>query len=69
MVEEEVEEDHLIPGHQTTAELLRAVGNIICPFTTMEVDYPSAHTTRYMPIRKIQVRVRDYKTVDWRFFK
>ena len=64
-----VEGDELIPRDQRTAELLRTVANTICPHTTMEVDYPSAHTTGYMPILDLQVRIRDDKTVDWRFFK
>ena len=69
VVEEEVEGDLLLPGDQMTAELLQTIANTICPHTTMEVDYPSAHSSGYMPILDIKIKVRDDKTIDWRFYK
>ena len=69
VVQEEVEGDLLIPADQRTAKIIGEIANTVCPFTTMEVDYPSAHASGYMPILDVMVKVLEDKTVDWRFYK
>ena len=50
IVEELVEEDRLVPWDSRTGELARELANTICPFLQMEVDYPSNHSSGWMPI-------------------
>jgi hypothetical protein len=48
---------------------MKEVANSVCPFTRVTVDYPSAHSSGFMPLLDIQVKVLEDKTVDWVFFK
>ena len=63
-----VEEDRM-KDDERTALLVTALSNTICPFIQMEVDYPSKHTSGWMPILNIQVRIAEDKSVDYKWYK
>ena len=50
VVEELVEEDKQVPGDRRMGELAKELANTNCPYVQMEVDYPSNHTSGWMPI-------------------
>ena len=64
----EVEGDTLMHGDHRTVLVIRDIANQVCQYTSLarvEVDYPSAHHSGFMPILDIQVRVREDKTRQW----
>ena len=69
VVEEEVEGDRQVPGDERTALILRDIANTVCPHTRLTVDFPSAHSSGWMPLLDLQVKMSEDKTVDWKLFK
>ena len=69
IVEELVEEDRLGPGDRRTGELARELANTICPYLQMEVDYPSNHSSGWMPILDLEVQMSSNKSINYRWYK
>jgi hypothetical protein len=69
VVETEVEVDRAVPGDRRTALVYKDIANSICPYTKVSVDFPSAHASGWMPLLDLQVRMRQDKTVDWKYYK
>ena len=68
VMEEEVEGDTLVPADERTARIVQDIANTVCQYTTMEVDYPSNHDDKWLPILDNRVRIEGGK-IDWTFYK
>ena len=68
VLEDEIENDRSIPADLRTAEILKEVGNSICPFIKVSVDCPSNHSDGLLPILDLKTRIVNNK-IDYRFFK
>ena len=68
IIEEEVENDSLIPSDQRTAEILLQIGNSIVDFIQLTADYPSKNESGWMPILDLQVKVSQNRIVH-KFYK
>ena len=51
--------DSLTPSDKGTMEVIREIGNSIQPSMQLEVDYPSNHKDRKMPILDLKVWVQE----------
>ena len=69
VVPEEVEGDLQLPGDHRTALVMQDIANSVCEFTSFKTDFPSAHSTGWMPLLDIQVRVEEDNSVGWKFFQ
>jgi hypothetical protein len=65
----EVEGDLLLAGDHRTALVLLELANSVCGYTSFKVDYPSAHSSGWMPLLDIQIRVNSDNSVDWTFYR
>ena len=43
--------------------------NGICPYLQMEADFPSNHTSGWMPILNLAVKVAEDKSINFKWFK
>ena len=69
VLEELVEEDTRVMGDRRTAELVKELANSICPYLQMEIDFPSNHTSGWMPILDLEVQMASDKSVNWKWYK
>ena len=69
VVEDQVELDSLIPGDRRTAKLVQELANTICPYLQMEADCPSNHSSGWMPILNLEVRVSEDNSIDFKWYK
>ena len=60
---------HHIPGDKRTALLIQDLANTICPFLQMEADYPSNHTSGWMPILDLQVKIAEDNSIDFAWYR
>ena len=65
-IEEKVEEDK-VPEDQRTAILLRKIANSICDFIEVEVDCPTMHQTKRLPILDLEVETVN-NNVEYRYY-
>ena len=56
------------PPDKRTAEIIKEIANGICNFIEVEIDYPSAHNYKYMPILDIEVKMENNK-VMYRYYR
>ena len=68
IVEDEVDKDRDIPDDERTARLLTEIGNRIFDFIRLTSDFPSAHTSGFMPLLDIQTKIENGK-VSYVFYK
>ena len=61
-----MEPDSPIPENRRTAGLVRELANTICPYLQMEADFPSNHSSGWMPILNLEVRVSEDKSIDYK---
>ena len=59
VVPEEVEGDLLLPRDHQTARVVQDIANAVCEHTSFKVDFPSAHSSGWMPLLDIHVRVEE----------
>jgi hypothetical protein len=57
VVPEEVEGDLLLPRDHQTARVVQDIANAVCEHTSFKVDLPSAHSSGWIPLLDIHVRV------------
>jgi hypothetical protein len=57
-----------VEGDRRTAGLVRELANTICPYLQMEADFPSSHSSGWMPILDLEVQMAPDKTVNWRWY-
>ena len=69
VVPEEVEGDLLLPGDQRTALVVQEIANTVCEFTSFKADFPSAHSSGWMPLLDLQVRVEEDNSISWKFYR
>ena len=67
--EDRVEEDRRIPGDKRTAVLVQELANTICPYLQVVADYPSNHTSGWMPVLNIQFQVASDNSINYKWFK
>ena len=67
--EDKVEEDRMISGDKRTALLVQELANTICPYLQVVADFPSNHTSGWMPVLNIQFQVADDNSIDYKWFK
>ena len=67
-IEEKVEEDKKVPEDQRTAILLRKIANSVCNFLEVEVDCPTMHQTKRLPILDLEVEMVNNK-VEYRYYR
>ena len=67
VLEKLVAEDTRVKGDRRTAELVKELANSICPYLQMDVDFPSNHTSRWMPILDSEVQMASDKSVNWKW--
>ena len=48
---------------------MRELANTICPYLQMEEDFPSNHSSGWMPILNLEVRVSGDKSIDYKWYK
>ena len=63
IVEEEIENDRLIPGDKRTAAILLEISNSISDFIKLTADYPSKNENGWMPILDLQVKTVNNKII------
>lgn len=68
IVQSEVESDKQIPADIRTGRIIQEIGNSINNYIKLTVDTPSLHSSGWMPILNIQVKVEDNKVV-YKWFK
>ena len=71
VVQDEVEDDLMLPADQRTAKVIQTIANSISPFIKMTVDCPSLHHDGRMPILDMQVKVSDINTntIDYNHYR
>ena len=57
IVEGEVGTDRLMEGDRRTAGLVKDLANTICPYIQMEADFLSNHSSGWMPLLDLEVRI------------
>ena len=50
-------ERQVIPDDRNTAEIVKQIANSVCDFIQVEIDFPSAHESRHMPILDVEVTI------------
>jgi hypothetical protein len=68
VVEAEVERDRQVPGDLRTARVMVEIANSILPYLQFEADCPSNHSSGWMALLDLEVRVAEDSTVDYRFY-
>ena len=66
VLEEFVELDSQVAGDRRTAGLVMELANGICPYLQMEADFPSNHTSGWMPILNLAVKVAEDKSISFK---
>ena len=62
------EEDKKVPDDVRTAKVVQEIANSICDFIEVEIDCPSMHVNKWLPILDLEVQVvKD--TVVYRFYR
>ena len=49
----------MVPADERIANIIKQIADKICPSIKVTVDYPSRHTSWYMPILDVEVKVKD----------
>ena len=68
IIEDEIENDRATPADLRTAKILSDVGHSICPFITVQFDFPSNHSDGFLPILDLKTRMVNNQ-VEYLFFK
>ena len=68
IVDEYVQTDSEIPSDQRTAKLYGEIANDVSEFIKVTVDYPSAHSSGWMPILDLLVKISNNEAV-YKFYK
>ena len=68
ILEEEVENDKLIPADIRTSEIVLEIANSVSDFIELTVDSPSRNETGWMPILDLQVQVSNNEII-YKFYK
>ena len=63
-IENKIEEDKEIQDDVRTANLIKEIANSICNFIQVEVDCPSMHQNKLLPILDLEVEMVNNKAVQ-----
>ena len=66
--EDKVLEDTLVPSDASVATIIKQIADKVCPFIQVTVDCPSFHSSGYMPLLDIALKVVDNR-VTHRFYR
>ena len=61
-------EDKNIPGDIRTAGILKQISNSISPFIQVEIDCPSLHDNKLMPILDLEVGIDNNQKVTYQYY-
>ena len=68
VVEEEVEADREVQGDLRKSRVLVEIANSIFDYLQFTADCPSLHTSLWMPLLDLEVRVAPDQTIDYQFY-
>ena len=60
-----METDRLMEGDRRTAGLVKDLANTICPYLQMEADFPSNHSSGWMPLLDLQVQIARDNSINY----
>ena len=61
--QDEIENDRNVPSDSRTAKLFGEIGNTVCDFLKLTTDCPSNHSSGFMPLLDIQVKVEQNQVI------